>query len=182
MRLRRADNADSRSRAIVTWKSKVVNRSCYTPSKPQRRTRAEMALQCQGHRGFMCIPLHVESRKGARPGTSVSRWFPFPAHQTGRAQLEHPAFRLVSPQRPRKLLIPQHRATAFQTRHPRSIPLWTCRQGRRKRIITRLTRTTPRTIIQPGAWWSAQPRYRILRRLRLRRTSPQPSRAGRPRI
>src|ERR1035438_49415 len=44
----------------------------------------------------------VESRKGARPGTSVSRWFPFPAHQTGRAQLEHPAFRLVSPQRPRK--------------------------------------------------------------------------------
>ena len=29
--------------------------------------------------------------------------FPFPAHQTGRAQLEHPAFRLVSPQRPRKL-------------------------------------------------------------------------------
>src|ERR1035437_1179475 len=43
----------------------------------------------------------VESRKGARPGTSVSRWFPFPAHQTGRAQLEHPAFRLVSPQRPR---------------------------------------------------------------------------------
>ena len=28
--------------------------------------------------------------------------FPFPAHQTGRAQLEHPAFRLVSPQRPRK--------------------------------------------------------------------------------
>ena len=47
-----------------------------------------------------CQP--VESRKGARPGTSVSRWFPFPAHQTGRAQLEHPAFRLVSPQRPRK--------------------------------------------------------------------------------
>src|SRR6202163_1509196 len=44
----------------------------------------------------------VESRRGARPGTSVSRWFPFPAHQTGRAQLEHPAFRLVSPQRPRK--------------------------------------------------------------------------------
>jgi hypothetical protein len=38
-----------------------------------------------------------ESRKGARPGTLVSRLFPFPAHQTGRAQLEHPAFRLVSP-------------------------------------------------------------------------------------
>src|SRR5450755_4441611 len=48
------------------------------------------------------VSMHVESRKGARPGTSVSRWFPFPAHQTGRAQLEHPAFRLVSPQRPRK--------------------------------------------------------------------------------
>jgi hypothetical protein len=46
--------------------------------------------------------LGVESRKGARPGPTGSRLFPFPAHQTGRAQLEHPAFRLVSPQRPRK--------------------------------------------------------------------------------
>jgi len=27
----------------------------------------------------------VESRKGARPGPTGSRWFPFPAHQTGRA-------------------------------------------------------------------------------------------------
>src|SRR5258708_36183351 len=44
----------------------------------------------------------VESRKGAGPGPTGSRRFPFPAHQTGRAQLEHPAFRLVSPQRPRK--------------------------------------------------------------------------------
>src|SRR5260370_39190414 len=33
----------------------------------------------------------------ARPGTSVSRWFPFPAHQTGRARFEHPAFRQTSP-------------------------------------------------------------------------------------
>ena len=45
----------------------------------------------------------------ARPGVTggerarrVGGWFPFLAHQTGRAQLEHPAFRLVSPQRPRK--------------------------------------------------------------------------------
>ena len=42
----------------------------------------------------------MESRKGARPGPTGSRLFPFPAHQTGHAQLEHPAFRLVSPQRP----------------------------------------------------------------------------------
>src|SRR5260370_39981954 len=33
----------------------------------------------------------------ARPGTSVSRWFPFPAHQTGRARFGHPAFRQTSP-------------------------------------------------------------------------------------
>ena len=39
----------------------------------------------------------VESRKGARPGPTGSRLFPFPAHQTGRAQLEHPAFRQTSP-------------------------------------------------------------------------------------
>jgi hypothetical protein len=48
------------------------------------------------------LTIGVESRKGARPGPTGSRLFPFPAHQTGRAQLEHPAFRLVSPQRPRK--------------------------------------------------------------------------------
>src|SRR6202011_1025073 len=39
----------------------------------------------------------VESRKGARPGPTGSRWFPFPAHQTGRAHFEHPAFRQTSP-------------------------------------------------------------------------------------
>ena len=38
----------------------------------------------------------VESRKGARPGPTGSRWFPFPAHQTGRAHFEHPAFRQTS--------------------------------------------------------------------------------------
>jgi len=48
------------------------------------------------------VSASVESRKGVGPGPTGSRWFPFPAHQTGRAQLEHPAFRLVSPQRPRK--------------------------------------------------------------------------------
>jgi hypothetical protein len=55
----------------------------------------------------------VESRKGARPGTSVSRWFPFPAHQTGRAHFEHPAFRQTSPTSSRKwpqmhIAEPQH--------------------------------------------------------------------------
>ena len=48
------------------------------------------------------VSAHVESRKGARPGTSVSRWFPFPAHQTGRARFEHPAFRQTSPTSSRK--------------------------------------------------------------------------------
>src|ERR1022692_5240806 len=60
-----------------------------------------MATRRMALGSFVSRKRPVESRKGARPGTSVSRWFPFPAHQTGRAQLEHPAFRLVSPQRPR---------------------------------------------------------------------------------
>jgi hypothetical protein len=42
--------------------------------------------------------LKVESRKGAGPGPTGSRWFPFPAHQTGRADFPHPAFRQISPQ------------------------------------------------------------------------------------
>jgi hypothetical protein len=46
--------------------------------------------------------LRVESRKGAVPCARAPSPFPFPAHQTGHAHFEHPAFRLVSPQRPRK--------------------------------------------------------------------------------
>src|ERR1700730_17110729 len=42
--------------------------------------------------------IKVESRKGARPGPTGSRWFPFPAHQTGRADFPHPAYRQISPQ------------------------------------------------------------------------------------
>ena len=38
----------------------------------------------------------VESRKGAGPGPTGSRWFPFPAHRTGRAHFEHPALRQTS--------------------------------------------------------------------------------------
>jgi hypothetical protein len=60
-------------------------------------TRHKRAPSCH-----VFLTNRVESRKGARPGPTGSRLFPFPAHQTGRAQLEHPAFRLVSPQRPRK--------------------------------------------------------------------------------
>src|SRR6266849_706272 len=48
----------------------------------------------------------VESRKGASPGPTGSRLFPFPAHQTGRVHFEHPAFRLVSPQHPRERSTP----------------------------------------------------------------------------
>jgi hypothetical protein len=44
----------------------------------------------------------VESRKGAWPGPTGSRLFPFPAHQTGRVHFGHPAFRLASPQHPRE--------------------------------------------------------------------------------
>ncbi len=40
----------------------------------------------------------VESRKGAVPAAvRAADPFPFPAHQTGRAQLEHPAFRQTLP-------------------------------------------------------------------------------------
>jgi len=53
--------------------------------------------------------LNVESRKGAGPGPTGSRWFPFPAHQTGRAHFEHPAFRQTSPTSSRK---PPHRHIA----------------------------------------------------------------------
>src|SRR6266852_5377645 len=63
--------------------------------------------------GWILLPLvicavgaHVESRKGAGPGPTGSRWFPFPAHQTGRVHFEHPAFRLVSPQHPRERSTP----------------------------------------------------------------------------
>src|SRR5260370_41821648 len=54
------------------------------------------------HSACMQAAVSVESRKGARPGPTGSWLFPFPAHKTGRAHFEHPAFRLVSPQRPRK--------------------------------------------------------------------------------
>jgi hypothetical protein len=40
----------------------------------------------------------IESRKGAGPGPTGSRWFPFSAHRTGRAHFEHPALRQTSPQ------------------------------------------------------------------------------------
>ena len=40
----------------------------------------------------------VESRMGASTDARSAAPFPIPAHQTGRAQLRHPAFRLASPQ------------------------------------------------------------------------------------
>ena len=42
--------------------------------------------------------LRVESRMGASADAGSAAPFPIPAHQTGRAQLRHPAFRLASPQ------------------------------------------------------------------------------------
>src|SRR5208337_355928 len=44
----------------------------------------------------------VESRKGAVAWPCGVTPFPFPAHQTGRARLRHPAFRLISPQGSRR--------------------------------------------------------------------------------
>jgi hypothetical protein len=40
----------------------------------------------------------VESRMGASTDALSAAPFPIPAHQTGRAQLRHPAFRLASAQ------------------------------------------------------------------------------------
>jgi len=48
------------------------------------------------------VSAHVEPRKGAGPGPTGSRLFPFPAHQTGQARFEHPAFRQTSPTSSRK--------------------------------------------------------------------------------
>src|SRR5262245_47080723 len=70
---------------------------------------AEAALTCQYFRIFRRDlgkpsemnspgPSGVESRKGAVPASvQTAGPFPFPAHQTGRARFEHPAFRQTSP-------------------------------------------------------------------------------------
>ena len=75
-------------------------------ARPVARPRRSVATM--SHRQlhvWILLPLvicavgaHVESRKGAGPGPTGSRWFPFPAHQTGQARFEHPAFRQTSPQ------------------------------------------------------------------------------------
>src|SRR6266852_2651782 len=55
--------------------------------------------------GWILLPLvicavgaHVESRKGAGPGPTGSRWFPFPAPRTGHTDFPYPALRQTSPQ------------------------------------------------------------------------------------
>ena len=49
----------------------------------------------------LAVPVcRVEEGRGAGP--TGSRPFPFPAHQTGRARFEHPAFRQISPFSSRK--------------------------------------------------------------------------------
>ncbi len=51
----------------------------------------------------MTTPLVVESRKGAVAWAALGiAPFPFPAHQTGRADFPHPAFRLASSQDTRR--------------------------------------------------------------------------------
>src|SRR5207248_8651569 len=80
----------------------------------------------------------VESRKGAGPGPNGNRWFPFPAHQTGRAHFEHPAFRQTSPHAhgsrrrwtSRSRSTPNFPYTTASEKHdvPRDATLWRCRR------------------------------------------------------
>ena len=89
-------------------------------------TRPRRSVAITSHRQlheWILLPLvicavgaHVESRKGARPGPTGSRLFPFPAHQTGRAHFEHPAFRQTSPQAHRSRL----KCTSRRRRTPNS--------------------------------------------------------------
>jgi len=70
-----------------------------------RPSRSVATMSYRQLHGWILPPLvicavgaHVESRKGAGPGPTGSRWFPFPAHRTGQADFPHPALRQTSPQ------------------------------------------------------------------------------------
>src|SRR5260370_8802712 len=61
-----------------------------------RNASASLSMACRTVRSMPALPprwsVWVESRKGAVPEGP----FPFPAHQTGRADFRHPAFRRTS--------------------------------------------------------------------------------------
>src|ERR1035441_4852313 len=85
--------ASSRASAFKASSSAARSGAWPPPIKDERQHRIHLGTQCNSRR--------VEEGRG--PGTLLhTDPFPFPAHQTGHAHFEHPAFRLVSPQRPRK--------------------------------------------------------------------------------
>jgi hypothetical protein len=87
----RRSMSDERPRSVrahlqpdLPWPGKpqnVLNRSLYTPSFES---------------SWLTVPA-VESRKGAWPEPTGQPTVSLPAHQTGQARLEHPAFRQTSP-------------------------------------------------------------------------------------
>src|SRR6266849_4706865 len=68
------------------------------------------------------LGIPVESRKGAGPGPTGSRLFPFPAHQTGRARFEHPAFRQTSPSAHGSFRHEKTQDTKFPEHHAVRVP------------------------------------------------------------
>ena len=77
------------------------------PPGARLSTRFSSLRSCfEGYRGYRPLAQchsrrsghSVESRMGASTDAPSAAPFPIPAHQTGRAQLRHPAFRLASPQ------------------------------------------------------------------------------------
>src|SRR5262249_57880148 len=66
-----------------------VNRMVLAPNSYARPIRYATPANIQ-------IPSLVESRKGAVAHSDKGTPFPFPAHQTGRADFRHPAFRPAS--------------------------------------------------------------------------------------
>jgi hypothetical protein len=61
-----------------------------TLCKAETGRRDAVGLHCRKNAPFR-LKVTVESRNGARPGPTGSRWFPFPAHRTGHADFLHPA-------------------------------------------------------------------------------------------
>src|SRR5207247_5932269 len=105
----------ARSEMRSTWRTRYARKcgfvGCFVDSAVCRCALHEITIRLAGP---IVKTRTVESRKGARPGPTGNRRFPFPAHQTRRADFPHRAFRLASPQRPRKPSASEHRATALQ--------------------------------------------------------------------
>jgi hypothetical protein len=76
-------------------------------------------------------PPHAESRKSARPGTSISPWFSFPAHQTGRAPTRAFGFltdlticaRKIAPRKDAGRQVAEHDSVRVRGRAQRTAPI-----------------------------------------------------------